>query len=54
MHRVAHLHCAVYNMFNINHDGVVALEEFRTVMKIAYGCDAKETAVTFYLLSRHQ
>ena len=41
-------------MFDINHDGVVTLEEFRTVMKIAYGCDAEEADATFRLIDANK
>ena len=44
---LAKVNDALYDMFDINHDGVVTLEEFRTVMKIAYCCDAEVADTTF-------
>ena len=38
---------AFYDALGTTRDGVVTLEEFRTVMKVAYGCDAKEADATF-------
>ena len=42
---LAKINDALYDMFDITHDGVVTLEEFRTVMKIAYGCESCDTEV---------
>ena len=44
---LAKINDALYDMFDINHDGVVTLEEFRTVMKIVYGCDTEVADATF-------
>ena len=51
---LAKVNDALYDMFDINHDGVVTLEEFRTVMKIAYGCDAEEADATFRLIDTNK
>ena len=51
---LAKVNDALYDcdMFDINHDGVVTLEEFRIVMKIAYGCDTEVADATFLQMVR--
>ena len=51
---LAKVNDALYDLFDINHDGVVTLEEFRTVMNIAYGCDAEEADATFRLIDTNK
>ena len=44
---LAEVNDAMYDLMDVNHDGTVSLDEFTTVMKVAYGCDAKEAEATF-------
>ena len=41
---------ALYEVMDINHDGVVTLDEFRTVMKVAYGCTDEEVEAGFHII----
>ena len=44
---LAKVNDALYDLFDSNRDGAVTLEEFRTVMKIVYGCDDEAADATF-------
>ena len=44
---LAEVNDAMYDVMDFNQDGSVSLDEFTTVMKIMYGCDAKEAEATF-------
>ena len=45
---------AMYDVMDFNQDGSVSLDEFTTVMKIMYGCDAKEAEATFSLVDTNK
>ena len=47
---LAKVNDAMYDVLDINRDGTVSLDEFTTVMKIVYRCDAKEAEATFRLI----
>ena len=51
---LAKVNDAMYDMFDINGDGTVTLDEFTTVMKIAYGCDANKAEATFRLIDTNK
>ena len=51
---LAKVNDALYDAFDTNRDGAVTLEEFRTVMKVAYGCDAEEADATFRLIDTNK
>lgn len=44
---LAKVNDALYDMVDINRDGFVTLDEFRTVTKVAYGCNAAEAEAGF-------
>ena len=45
---LAKVNDAFYDLFDGKHGGTVTLEEFRTVMRIAYGCDKEVADATFH------
>ena len=51
---LAKVNDAMYDLFDINHDGTVTLDEFTTVMNIVYGCDSKEAEATFHLIDTNK
>lgn len=41
------LNDAMYDLLDTNHDGTVNLSEFKIVMNVVFGCNAKEAEATF-------
>ena len=51
---LAKVNDALFDVFDLNHDGVVTLEEFKVVMRIVYGCNDEEAEASFRLIDTNK